>query len=67
MEPAQVGRIAVGELRERLAGGEPLVVGDVRAPAVFARGHIPGSVCLFLREVDAWAPTIPRDRELILY
>ncbi len=42
-------------------------MGDVRAPAVFARGHIPGSVCLFLREVEAWAPTIPQDRELVLY
>ena len=67
MEPEQVGRIAVAELRLKLERGEALVVGDVRAPAVFARGHIPGSVCLFLHKVDAWAPTIPRDRELILY
>ncbi len=67
MEPELVERIAVGELRLKLERGEPLVVGDVRAPAVFARGHIPGSVCLFLREVEAWAPTIPQDREVVLY
>ena len=67
MEPERVERIAVGEVRLKLERGEPIVVGDVRAPAVFARGHIPGSVCLFLREADAWAPTLPQDRELVLY
>ncbi len=67
MEPERVERIAVGELRLKRERGEPLVVGDVRAPVVFARGHIPGSVCLFLREVEAWAQTIPQDRELVLY
>ena len=41
------------ELYRRLALGKSVIVLDVRAPAEFAEGHIPGSLLIPLQELEA--------------
>ncbi|NMO96332.1 sulfurtransferase TusA family protein [Paenibacillus lemnae] len=40
------------ELEQRLKSGEPMVIVDVREPAEFAFGHIPGAVSMPLGELE---------------
>ena len=60
--------LRVGEVRDRLRGGEPLVVLDVRQDHEWAGGHIPGA-----RHAEAGALTggnggkIPIDRPIATY
>ena len=40
----RVKECTVDDVRERLAGGEPFVLVDVREESEFAAGHVPGAV-----------------------
>ena len=59
-----VGTISASELQARLEGPEPPQVIDIRHPAAYARGHIPGAENVpfveLISEIDAvsWADQI---------
>jgi phage shock protein E len=68
-EPAPLPRITPAELQARMGKDDGLVILDVRTPAEFAAGHVPGA-----RNVphDAVASRLPeltalRDRPVVLY
>jgi adenylyltransferase/sulfurtransferase len=50
----------------RLAEGEGLALVDVREPWEYAIAALPGSTLVPLGTLDAAAPTLPRDRPLVL-
>ncbi|MFC4103394.1 sulfurtransferase TusA family protein [Paenibacillus xanthanilyticus] len=49
------------ELRTKMIGGEALTLLDVREPAEYAFGRIPGSVSIPLGELDQRANELPKD------
>lgn len=62
----QLPQIAAAELEGRLrAGATPLVL-DVREPAEYSRGHIPGSRLMPLGTLPAGLQDLPRDREIVV-
>jgi len=63
------GVISVDELRGRIERGDPPPVLDVRFPAEFAAGHIPGAVNIPFHEVPARLREIPgqESAELVVY
>lgn len=40
---------------------------DTRGREAYEQGHIPGALCLPPDEIDALAPQLPKDRELVTY
>lgn len=62
-------RISVAELRELIEGGHAPVVIDVRASGSTALDprQIPGARVVELSAIEAMAPELPRDREIVLY
>jgi len=40
---------------------------DIRGREAFEQGHIPGSLCLPLAEIESLAPQLPKDAELVTY
>jgi rhodanese-related sulfurtransferase len=53
------------ELYRALESGALVV--DVRTPAEYAAGHVPGAVNLPVEEVARWADTLPKDKPVYLY
>ncbi len=56
--PGEAVDITAAELQAMIGDGQPLVLADVRTPAEFATGHIPGAVNLPLADIDTWAGTL---------
>lgn len=54
------------ELATRLAGETAPLVLDVREPAEYASGHIPGSRSMPLRTLPARLQELPRDRAIVV-
>ena len=67
--PASESPLAPVDLARRLQQANPPLVLDVRTPAEFADGHIPGAVLIphdqLERQLAALEPA--RDREIVLY
>jgi queuine tRNA-ribosyltransferase len=61
-----VRQIPSPEIAQRLAGGESLTIIDVRTPAEYVEGHVPGSHHIPLDELPASLEQLPRDRTLYL-
>ena len=63
-----VPRISKGELKAKL-GSPDLVLIDVRTEADWEKSgeKISGAVRMDPTTVDAWAATLPKDKEIILY
>jgi rhodanese-related sulfurtransferase len=40
---------------------------DARGRDAYAKAHIPGALCVPIREVDAIASKLPHDKELVTY
>ncbi|MGH9285545.1 MAG: rhodanese-like domain-containing protein, partial [Acidimicrobiales bacterium] len=55
------------ELADRLRRGDPPVVLDVRPPAEYAAGHIPGAMSVPPDEVAARLRRLPRDTDVVAY
>lgn len=55
------------ELAAGLASGQPPVVLDVRSPAAFAAGHLPGAFNHPLEKLERLVPELPADRIIVLY
>ncbi len=65
--PADVLAIgSVEALNARIASRNPLLV-DLRSPADYRRGHIPGAINLPLQDLAHHLEAIPRDRDVVLY
>ena len=56
--PGEAVDISAAQLQAMIDDGQPLVLADVRTPAEFATGHIPGAVNLPLADIDTWAGTL---------
>ncbi len=54
------------ELAGLVAAGAVVVI-DVRPPAEYAAGHIAGALSLPLDRIEAVAPQLPADREIVAY
>lgn len=56
-------------LLARMAGGEALVVLDVRTAKEFAEGHVPGAINISHDELEARLPELEadRDRDVVVY
>lgn len=63
LDPAML--LDVDQARDLLASKNPLLL-DLREPQEYARGHLPNAELLPLRQVVERAPTLPRDRPLLL-
>ena len=63
-EPAEP--VTRGELLRRAQAGEVLVI-DVRPPAEYAAGHIPGAVSVPLAGLPAQLQSLPADAEFVAY
>lgn len=61
-----VRHLAVAELEALVAGDESVLLVDVRERAEYERGHIAASLLLPLHVLVAEAPSLPRDRKLVL-
>jgi len=65
-----LARIAVAELRSRVAAGDVVLV-DARSFEDYAAGHIPGAISLPADEIDALLASqslpIPNDRDVVTY
>ena len=55
------------ELSRRLKDGDDLVVLDVRPPAEYAAGHLPGAVSIPIGELQRRLAELPADREVVAY
>jgi hypothetical protein len=56
---AEVPRISVEELKERIDSGEAIVIGDTRGPGLFEKSHIAGAIIIY--------DDLPLDQEIVLY
>jgi hydroxyacylglutathione hydrolase len=61
---ARIEAIGAEQLAERLDGGEPPLVLDVRRPSEFEGGHIPGSLHIPYGELPGRLDELPRDRPI---
>jgi adenylyltransferase/sulfurtransferase len=65
-ELRRVPSISVQQLAQRLdAGQPPMVLIDVREPAEFAHGHLPGAINVPMDRIEQQAPQLPREAELV--
>jgi rhodanese-related sulfurtransferase len=62
-------RISVTELRELIRRGEAPIVIDVRSAIAVMQDtrRVPGAIATTLADLPTHAPTLPRDREIVLY
>ncbi len=64
--PAAVRRDITGpQLLAMMDDGRPLQLVDVRTPAEYAAGHIPGTVNLPHTEVDIWADSLIKQQRVV--
>ena len=68
MGPNEAPRISKGELKAKL-GSPGVVILDVRAKNDWEASDVklPGAVRMDPQTVDAWAGTLPKDKEIVLY
>jgi adenylyltransferase/sulfurtransferase len=66
-DPSRVAEYTPRELEARLASGAPLALIDVRERPEWDQVRLPGARLAPLSELDDHLPTLPRDRDLVLY
>lgn len=66
MPPATFQHLDIPTLGDWLEAGAPLTLVDIRDPASFAAGHIPGSRHLDNASVPALLAEAPRDTPLVV-
>ena len=68
-QPAEVERISVEELKEKLAKNEPVFIIDSRSQGSYdaTENRIKGAVRIPLDEVESRLAEIPRDKEIVVY
>ncbi|MER3427243.1 MAG: hypothetical protein C4334_03945 [Pyrinomonas sp.] len=67
--PSEVERIAVEELKEKIAKGEPVVILDVRAGAAYDSSDqtIKGARRIAPDEIEKRLSELPKDREIVTF
>lgn len=65
----RIGRITVGELKEKIDAGEALVIVDLRHALDFEADPetIPGAFRMDVKEIEEKSDQLPQDREVILF
>jgi glyoxylase-like metal-dependent hydrolase (beta-lactamase superfamily II) len=63
----RIERITAGSLAERLAGSDPPMLIDVRAPSEWEERRIDAAVNLPLSRLDEWKATLPPDRSIVVH
>jgi hydroxyacylglutathione hydrolase len=63
----RIERITAGSLAERLAGSDPPMLIDVRAPSEWQEERIDAAVNLPLSRVSDWKATLPSDRSIVVH
>ena len=63
--PDGVARMEVSTLAERLRGGEPPLVWELRSAESFAESHIPGSVLVAYEQIEMLAVTLDHGRPIV--
>jgi rhodanese-related sulfurtransferase len=58
--------VEMNSLLRRIRRGEVTVL-DVRPPEEYHAGHIPGAVCLPLKDLKSHLSKLPRDQEIVAY
>ncbi len=64
--PVQKTDITPTELSSRLAGGEDIVLIDVREPYEWSTGHIEGATHIPMRDVPQRLAEIPKDKDVVM-
>jgi sulfur-carrier protein adenylyltransferase/sulfurtransferase len=64
--PVQNTDITPTELSQRLAGGEDIVLIDVREPYEWSAGHIEGATHIPMNQVQERLAEIPKDKEVVM-
>lgn len=64
---AEVPRITVEELKEKMDIGVMIVVGDTRSESAYEAGHINGAISFPASQVEARLNELDKDQEIILY
>ncbi len=62
-----IPRITVDELKERLAGGEPPLIMDVRGKTDYVQEHIAGAIWLPASQLPARHTELPHSRSIVTY
>ena len=57
---------AVRRVEGKPGAGDFLLL-DTRGRDAFAKAHVRGAICVPLDEIEALAPGLPKDRELVTY
>ncbi|MDP9050071.1 MAG: MBL fold metallo-hydrolase [Acidobacteriota bacterium] len=60
-------RVSAAMVEEELEGGDPPLVLDIRNPAEWKAGHIPGSVNIPLNHLQARMAEVPRERRIAVH
>ncbi|MCH7897015.1 MAG: rhodanese-like domain-containing protein [candidate division NC10 bacterium] len=67
MEETGIARLTPEEAKARLDRGDPFIPVDVRKESVYARGHIPGALCLPMTDLDERLGALPAGKSFIFY
>ncbi|MFQ5989499.1 MAG: rhodanese-like domain-containing protein [Candidatus Methylomirabilales bacterium] len=67
METPGIPRLTPEEIKTRLDRGDPSIPVDVRKESVYARGHIPGALCLPITDLEARLGELPPGKSFIFY
>lgn len=67
MKVTEIPRVTAEDLKAQLDRGDALILVDVRKESVYARGHIPGAICLPITEIESRLEDLPADKPLVFY
>jgi rhodanese-related sulfurtransferase len=66
-DQSKVSYVSSDDLKKMMAGENDLYLIDVRTPAEFAAGHIPGAVNIYINDLETKRGQIPLGKKIILY
>ncbi|QVL50352.1 MAG: rhd_2599 family sulfurtransferase [Thiocapsa sp.] len=62
-----INEIDSESLHRRIAGGEDVLLVDIRTPAEIAQGAIPGAMQVPMHLIPIRISELPKDRDVVLY
>jgi len=65
--PSEYENISPEEAREMIDSGQNIITVDVRTPAEYESGHIPGAVLFPLQELEETTPDLDKNKYIIVY
>ncbi len=67
MKATGIPRLTAEDLKARLDRGDALILVDVRKESVYARGHIPGAICVPVPDFETHLALLPAGKPLVFY